>query len=51
MKAPIKIFDYGSGIECWQLDGEFYVYGVTIGGDPRVVPSEGMARAIAAAGR
>lgn len=32
--------------EVWELDGEFYVYGLT--GDPRVVQSEGMARELAA---
>ena len=30
---------------------DFYVYGVTVGGDPRVVPSLGMAREIAASAR
>ena len=33
-------------VEIWQVDGEFYVYGVTR--DPRVVPFLEMARAIAA---
>jgi hypothetical protein len=47
---PRKIFDYGKGIECWLLDGEFYVYGVTLSGDPRVCHSEGMARELAAGG-
>jgi len=36
-------------IEIWAVDGEFYVYGVTQSGDPRVCPSLGMAREIAAA--
>lgn len=44
----MKIFDYGHGIECWLFGGEYYVYGVNVGGDPRVVPSEGMAREVAA---
>ena len=43
-----KIFDHGNGIICWELDGEFYVYGVTVSGDPRVCPSESMARDVAA---
>ncbi len=30
---------------------DFYVYGVTVGGDPRVAPSLGMAREIAAGAR
>lgn len=42
------VFKYANGVECWELDGEFYVYGVTNSGDPRVVHSEGMAREIAA---
>lgn len=40
------VFNYGNGVECWEIDGEFYVYGVTR--DPRVVHSEGAARSIAA---
>jgi hypothetical protein len=40
---------YKSGaVEIWEVDGEFYVYGVTRSGDPRVCHSEGMAREIAA---
>lgn len=35
-------------IEIWQVDDEFYVYGVTVGGDPIVCPSIGMAREVAA---
>lgn len=42
------IAQYGR-IEIWRVDGEFYVYGVTQSGDPRVCPSLGMAREIAAA--
>lgn len=34
-------------IECWLFDGEYYVYGVNIHGDPRIVPSEDMAWEIA----
>lgn len=40
------IFDYGRGVQCWLIDGEYYVYGVTR--DPRVCHSEGAARSIAA---
>lgn len=40
------IFDHGRGVECWLLDGEYYVYGVTR--DPRIAHSEAAARAIAA---
>lgn len=40
------IFTLGRGVECWLIDGEYYVYGVTR--DPRVVHSEGAARSIAA---
>lgn len=43
-----KIADYGNGVEIWEADGEFYVYGVL--SDPRVCPSEDMARAVAAGG-
>lgn len=32
---------------CWECDGEFYVYRAS-GGDPRVCPSIGMAREVAA---
>lgn len=35
-------------VEIWEMDGEFYVYGVTTGGDPRVCPSLGMAHEVAA---
>lgn len=35
-------------VEIWEMDGEFYVYGVTMGGDPRVCPSLGMAYEVAA---
>jgi hypothetical protein len=43
-----KIFDYGRGIVCWLVDGEYYIYGVTLRGDPRIAHSEGAARSIAA---
>ena len=45
-----KLIHKQGKIEIWQIDGEFYVYGVTVSGDPRVCPSLGMAREIAAAG-
>lgn len=41
-----KVFDHGRGVECWLVDGEYYVYaGVKL---VRVCPSEGMAREVAA---
>lgn len=46
----MKLIEKRGQIEIWHdtaID-EFYVYGVTIGGDPRVVPSLGMAYEIAA---
>ena len=46
----VKVFDLGGGLVCWLYGGEYYLYGVTVGGDPRVLPSEAMAREIAAAG-
>jgi hypothetical protein len=47
------VFTYGIGIfgrtvECYQIGGDFYLYGVTQGGDPRVLPSIGMAREVVA---
>lgn len=39
-------------IEIWEIREaygfDYYVYGVTVGGDPRVCPSLGMAREVAA---
>jgi len=43
----IQVFNTGRGVECWLIDGEYWVYGVTR--DPRVLPSEAMARAFAGA--
>lgn len=43
-----KLIEKRGEIEIWQVDDEFYVYGVTVSGDPRVCPSLGMAREIAA---
>lgn len=40
------VFRYSATVVCWEIDGEFYVYGVT--SDPRVAHSEGAAREIAA---
>jgi hypothetical protein len=49
----MPIFNYGIGIfgrtvECFQIGGEFFLYGVTQSGDPRILPSIGMAREVAA---
>jgi hypothetical protein len=41
------IFKQGS-IEIWMAGAEYYVYGVTVGGDPISCPSLGMAYEIAA---
>ena len=35
-------------IEIWAVGSEFFVYGVTIGGDPIACPSLGMAYEVAA---
>jgi hypothetical protein len=50
---PTLVFSHGFGIfgrviECHRLGDEFFVYGVTASGDPRVLPSVGMAREVAA---
>lgn len=37
-------------IEIWQVRDEFFVYGVTMGGDARICPSLGMAYEVAAQG-
>jgi hypothetical protein len=47
------VFSYGTGIfgrtvECHRIGDEFFLYGVTQHGDARVLPSIGMARAVAA---
>ena len=34
-------------IEIWQFGAEYFVFGVTIGGDARICPSLGMAREVA----
>jgi hypothetical protein len=51
--APIQMFDYGLGIfgraiVCYRTGDEFFLYGVTASADPRVLPSLGMAREVAA---
>lgn len=44
----MRLIDKHDGIEIWQVGDEFFVYGVTRGGDPIICPSLGMAREIAA---
>ena len=51
--APALVFNYGIGIfgrmiECHRIGDEFFLYGITASGDPRVLPSIGMAREVAA---
>lgn len=48
-----QAFSYGIGIfgrliECHRIGDDFFLYGVTASGDPRVLPSLGMAREVAA---
>jgi hypothetical protein len=43
----MKMLYKNGAIEIWEVDGEFYVYGVYRSGDPRVCPSLGMAREVA----
>ena len=48
-----RVFVYGTGIfgqliECHRIGDDFFLYGVTASGDPRVLPSLGMAREVAA---
>jgi hypothetical protein len=47
MEMIVRLILRTARAEVWFVDGEYYVYGVT--GDPRVCPSEGMAREVAAA--
>ena len=47
---PRLVFDYGNRVACYELGGEYFVYGVTACGDPRICHSEGMARELAAGG-
>ncbi|MEX2431077.1 MAG: hypothetical protein WD645_04070 [Dehalococcoidia bacterium] len=44
----MQLIEKRNSIEIWLIDGEYYVYGVTVSGDPRVCPSLGMAREAAA---
>jgi hypothetical protein len=49
----VRVFSYGIGIfgsqiECYRIGDEFFLYGVTAQGGPRVLPSIGMAREVAA---
>ena len=51
--SPTRVFSYGAGIfgrviECHRIGDDFFLYGVTASGDPRVLPSLGMAREVAA---
>lgn len=46
-----KLIEKHGKIEIWEVrephGSDFYIYGVTVGGDARVAPSLGMAREIA----
>jgi hypothetical protein len=44
----MKLIHRHGRVEIWEIDGEFYVYGITT--DPRVCPSIGMAYEVAANG-
>ena len=51
--SSTRVFSYGAGIfgrmiECHRVGDDFFLYGVTASGDPRVLPSLGMAREVAA---
>ena len=51
--VPARMFGYsfgifGRAIVCYRMGDEFFLYGVTASGDPRVLPSLGMAREVAA---
>ena len=51
--SPTRVFSYGTGIfgrviECHRIGEDYFLYGVTASGDPRVLPSLGMAREVAA---
>lgn len=47
-----RLIEKRGSVEIWAVQErhgtEYYVYGVTLSGDPRVVPSLGMAREAAA---
>lgn len=48
----MKLIEKNGDVEIWQVNepwgADFYVYGVTNSGDPRVCPSLAMAREVAA---
>lgn len=48
----MKLIEKRGNVEIWEVNepwgAEYYVYGVTPSGDPRVCPSLGMAREVAA---
>lgn len=48
----MKLIEKRGQIEIWEVTEahgpDYYVYGVTVGGDPVICPSLGMAREIAA---
>ena len=44
----MKLIHKRGKIEIWQVGNEWFVYGVTVGGDPRICPSLGMAYEVAA---
>ena len=51
--SPTRVFSYGAGIfgrviECHRIGDDYFLYGVTASGNPRVLPSLGMARELAA---
>lgn len=48
-EASVRLIEKHGRVEIWLVDGEYYVYGVYLSGDPRVCQSLGMAREIAAA--
>lgn len=52
VEMQVTLIERRGSVEIWEVtaDGvsEWYVYGVMAGGDPRVCPSLGMAREVAA---
>lgn len=44
----MRLIEKWDGKEIWQVGQEYFVYGVTVGGDPIVCPSIGMAYEVAA---
>ena len=43
----MQLIEKHGNIEIWEVDGEYFVYGLYSSGDPRVCPSLGMAREVA----